>query len=283
MSAQKKKTVQVVEVDEIDEEVALPTPKVKSRSKLRAAVSAAHASDLQAAIVETRREMFQVYELQRGTARNGLLPPQLANDPAFLFLDASMTHYFIAYRDADTDEERLEILQSGLRFFRKMARQGGPAIERRRKLDQEHGLAICFALADPGVDTRHWKGRPRVSELFPLEAELDHREELKESRAKAAKAAPKMPVFVDKSTIPIMSGVIIEGVGISKNSPVNVNARTPKRGSHVRKISDGGPRAQVTIMPNTQIDFIDQGQQRTLRDAGGLIQNPRVKTGALGW
>jgi hypothetical protein len=283
MSAQKKKTVQLVEVDEIDEDPTPPAPKVRSRSKPKAI--APQARDLQAAIVETRRELFRVYETQRGVSRNGLLR-QLTNEPAFLFLDASMTHYFIAYRDADTDEERLEILRSGPRFFRKIAKQmqNGPAIERRREFDQENGLAICFGLADPSVETRHWKGRPRVSELFPLEAELDHREELKEARARAAKAAPKMPVFVEKGSIPIMPGQHIDGLparhpmNAPQQKPKTTRLLTPEERARYQGLNSKKP----PIMNNSDI-VEDAGGQRTLRDASGLIQNPRVNSGVFKW
>jgi len=273
MTAAKKKTAHLVEAHEIEDQTP-PVPKVRSRPKSRAAL--AHAGELQEAIIQARQALLRSYETLRGISRGGL-QYALTSEPALLFLDANMANYCVAFRDAETDEERLSVLQNCLRHFRKLARsmRTPSQIQRRKKLDELHGLAICIGLADPSIDTSSWGGRPRASELFPLDAELDEREAAEEIAAHAATAPVKLPVFVEPGTVPVMPGVLIDG--LSKYHPMQ-----PKpKASTVRRVGTAAPQPKVPLTGIDNCQEIDSSGQRTLRDAFGAVAHPR--DGALGW
>jgi hypothetical protein len=266
MSAQKKKTVQFVEaVDEI-EESAPAVVETRSRSKPRATVTMVEA------VFSTAQACFAAYERSIGKGRGRGEVLILKTERPYLRQAAYMADLRERVFEAASDEERLALFQGAVRYFNRAARGTIKQLERRRENEEFDALAIVVNLVDPGADVSGWNGRPRSSEFFGLR-------ERAEAREVETKAQPKMPFYPDKNTVPIMPGVLIDG--LPKHHPMQPTARPKKR--TVGLVSVGQPQPKPPMTGADNVEEINSHGQRTLRDAFGTVQDPRVPNGALGW
>ncbi|MGO9460664.1 MAG: hypothetical protein ACLPWS_04140 [Rhodomicrobium sp.] len=258
----RKKTVSLLAQPPAPKEEPAPEPVIRMKSK--------GVPSMAKRLAAAEHAVFGAYERSIGISRRGILT--LQDDRPFIYQAGYMARLRAAVIGAADDDQRLALLENGVRFFNKMSTWNRAKIAKQIEVDQFYALEICCRLVDPAAAVKHWRGRPRPSEFF---GRTDPRDP--EEFAEAPVERRPLPVWPEKDSVPIMNGVQIDG--LSKHHAMQPRPK-PKT---VRKLGIAEPGEPVPIMANTEINEIDSHGQRTLRDANGLVQNSRVANGALKW
>ncbi len=236
-----------------------PRPKPRARPKKKpAAVQRQEDEELLEALADAERAVIEQYHKALGHTRKGV--PLMQVDRPWLYAAINLLKVRRAVIAVDTVEDGLEILERGVRFFRKLAQMKPKELEQRRKRDEFDVVELLMELADPETDARGWAECIRPSEFFGRGVERVV-EEVEEDLSQRC-----LPVFRDRAATPLMGGVRLDGV--AANHPQNDRRAKPKT---ARLVSQGEARPKPPLMANTDIsDEIDSTSQRVLRDAAGL-------------
>jgi hypothetical protein len=256
--------------DEIEESAP---PVARSRSKPKATAHREDNFNEMEALAAAEKAVVEAYYKSLGSTRKGLLVMQV--DRPIFYIAVNLLKVRRAVIAAQTVAEKIAVLERGQRFFRQMSQMKVGELEQRRKEDEFGVLELLMQLADPSVDASGWAEWLKPAEFFGRTAPTS----ANEFEEFEPEAPVKMPSYPEKGTVPIMGGMIIDG--LSKNHPMNAAARPKARAVHRVGTAAPGPRVPLTGINNCE--EINSHGVRALRDVNGDLQNSQVNSGALKW